>query len=188
MSFSIAHWGPSPDAPPAAQPELITSARAGDPGAFAALYRQHARRAYTLALRITGQTDQAEDVVQDAFLRALERIGGFRGDAPFGAWLQRLVANVAIDRIRTQRRRPEDDLDLQQLEARQSQPDRPLDALGLLRRLAPDARTVLVLHDMEGYSHGEIAIAFGRSESWSKSLLARTRSRLAAWIESEEQR
>ena len=178
-------WGAGGEAAPAPVCDLIERARRGEPDAFDRLYRQHARGAYTLALRVTGRPDQAEDVVQDAFLRAFEGLGRFRGDAPFAAWLKRLVVNAAIDRVRARRRQPGDDIALDQIEAPDSSPDRPLDALGLLARLSLAARTVVVLHDLEGYSHGEIAASFGRSESWSKSLLSRARARLAIWLQEE---
>jgi RNA polymerase sigma factor (sigma-70 family) len=163
----------------------LAGARRGDVDALGALYRRHAAGAYALALRITGHADRAEDVVQDAFLRAFERLGSFRGDAPFGAWLRRLVVNIAIDRLRVERRQFGEAGQLDALVAPGQGPERPLDALGLLARLAPAARTVLLLHDLEGYSHGEIAVAFGHSESWSKSLLARARARLQQWLDEE---
>lgn len=162
--------------------DSLAAARRGDPAALTQLYRRHAAAAYSLALRITGQPDRAEDVVQDAFLRAFEGLRGFRGDAPFRAWLKRVVANIAIDRLRAERRLLSDPDRLDALVADGHGPERPLDALGLLARLAPAARTVLVLHDLEGYSHAEIAAACGHSESWSKSVLSRARTRLQTWL------
>lgn len=161
----------------------LAAARRGEPEALSQLYRRHSAGAYSLALRITGHPDRAEDVVQDAFLRAFEGLGGFRGDAPFGAWLKRVVANIAIDRLRAERRLLSDPDRLDALAAEGGGPERPLDALGLLARLGPAARTVLVLHDLEGYSHAEIAAACGHSESWSKSVLARARARLQRWLQ-----
>jgi RNA polymerase sigma factor (sigma-70 family) len=160
----------------------LAAARRGEPAALSQLYRRHAATAYSLALRITGHPDRAEDVVQDAFLRAFEGLGGFRGDAPFGAWLRRVVVNMAIDRLRAERRLLSDPDRIDALTADSVGFDRPLDTLGLLARLAPAARTVLVLHDLEGYSHAEIAHACGHSESWSKSVLSRARARLQSWL------
>lgn len=185
METTISMWSAGSEAVPAPAPDLLERARRGEPEAFDRLYRQHARAAYTLALRVTGRPDQAEDVVQDAFLKAFESIARFRGDAPFGAWLKRLVVNAAIDRVRAQRRRPGDDAALEHIEAADLAPDRSLDALGLLARLSHAARMVVVLHELEGFSHTEIAAGFGRSESWSKSLLARARARLADWLQEE---
>lgn len=185
MDTAIAMWSAGGEGLGTLAPDLLERARRGEPDAFDRLYRLHARSAFTLALRITGQPDQAEDVVQDAFLRAFEGIARFRGDAPFAAWLKRLVANAAIDRVRARRRQPGDDAALDRIEAPDPSPDRPLDALGLLARLSVAARTVVVLHDLEGYSHAEIAASFGRSESWSKSLLSRARMRLTDWLREE---
>jgi RNA polymerase sigma-70 factor, ECF subfamily len=160
---------------------VLDRARRGEQQALAELYRRHAGSAYTLALRITGRTDRAEDVVQDAFLRAFERLADFRGEAPFGAWLRRVVVNLAIDRLRGERRLDDDATTIERLAAPETDHARQLDALGLLQRLSAAARSVLVLHDLEGYSHADIAAAFGHSESWSKTVLSRTRARLRAW-------
>jgi RNA polymerase sigma factor (sigma-70 family) len=166
--------------------QLVSRARRGDPQALDALYRRHSASAYSLALRITGQPDRAEDVVQDAFLRAFERLGAFRGDAPFGAWLRRVVANIAIDRLRAERRLTSDPAAIDALVAPDVPVERPLDALGLLQRLSVSARTVVVLHDLEGYSHAEIAGLCGHTESWSKSVLSRARARLADYLQQQE--
>jgi RNA polymerase sigma-70 factor, ECF subfamily len=164
---------------------LLGRARRGERQALEALYRRHCTAAYTLALRITGRPDRADDVVQEAFLRAFGRLDQFRGDAPFGAWLRRVVANLAIDRLRGERRAGDDAAAIERLAAPDIDPARQIDALGLLQRLPAAARTVLVLHDLEGYSHADIAQAFGHTESWSKTVLARARARIRAWQEPE---
>ncbi len=169
---------------PSSEASLLAAARRGENGALATLYRRHAGPAYSLALRITGHRDRAEDVVQDAFLRAFDRLGDFRGDAPFAAWLKRVVANIAIDRLRSERRWLAGDL-IEEQAAAGPGIEQPLDALGLLQRLSDAARTVVVLHDLEGYSHGEIAAAFGHTESWSKTMLSRARARLQQWLHQE---
>jgi RNA polymerase sigma-70 factor (ECF subfamily) len=163
----------------------LERARRGERAAFAALYDRYSRAAYTLALRLTGRADAAEDVVQEAFIKAMERIGSYRGEAPFGAWLKRLVANAAIDRLRLDRRWVDgDDAALEEPVAAMA--EQRHEALGLLARLAPAARSVLVLHELEGYSHAEMAQLFGRSESWSKSLLSRAIARLRQSLEQEQ--
>lgn len=162
---------------------LLAGARRGERDALAALYRRHSAGAFTLALRLTGDRDRANDVVQDAFLRAFDRLASYRGDAPFGAWLRRIVANVVIDAARRDARWSDAEPDLDMFAA----PERDLaarhDALGLLARLTPLARTVLVLYEYEGLSHREIAALLGRSEVWSKTVLSRGRARLAQWLE-----
>jgi RNA polymerase sigma-70 factor (ECF subfamily) len=139
---------------------LVTRAQAGERDALAVLYGRHGRAVYSLALRLTANHASAEDVVQETFLRAAQGLATFRGDAPVAAWLKRLAAN-AVD-----------------LGA-------AMDAVGLLQRLAPAARSVLLLHEMEGYSHPEIAAMFGKTQSWSKSMLARTVARMHVWLQEE---
>jgi RNA polymerase sigma factor (sigma-70 family) len=179
-------WQFGADAPRLEQ-GLLARARRGERQALEALYRRHASGAYTLALRITGRPDRAEDVVQDAFLRAFERLHAFRGDAPFGAWLRRVVVNLAIDRLRGERRLGDDADAIERLAVPEPDHAGQLDALGLLQRLSAAARSVLVLHDLEGYSHADIAAAFGHSESWSKTVLSRARARIRAWQDTTEQ-
>lgn len=162
----------------------VARARRGDPAALDALYRCFGSAAYTLALRLTGRRDAAEDVVQEAFVKAIEKIRGFRGDAPVGAWLKRLVANAAIDRLRADRRLVDGDAVAEP--ATEDALAERHDALGLLSRMPAAARTVLVLHAIEGYSHAELAELFGRSESYSKSILSRATQRLRAALETEE--
>lgn len=171
----------------AALDELVLArARRGDGTAFEQIYRRYSRSAYTLALRLCGRADLAEDVVQEAFLKAMEKLGSYRGDAPFGAWLKRLVANCAIDRLRAERRWVDPELagvaDPQQESGGEAQ----VEALGLLSRMTAPARTALVLHELEGYSHAELAELFGRSESYSKSLLSRAIARLRGLVEGSE--
>lgn len=162
----------------------LARARRGDAHAFEAIYRRYSRAAYTLALRLTARPDVAEDVVQDAFMKAMEKLGGFRGDAPFGAWLKRLVANCAIDRLRGDKRWVDGDAE-SLLSPAESRADSQLEALGLLARLTAPARTALVLHAIEGYNHAELAALFGKSESYSKSLLSRALGRLRNMLDAE---
>jgi RNA polymerase sigma-70 factor, ECF subfamily len=163
----------------AAEIDEVTLARAqrGDGVAFEIIYRR--------ALRLCGRADVAEDVVQEAFLKAMEKLSGFRGDAPFGAWLKRLVANSAIDRLRAERRWVDGETgtpEPQQEASSESQAE----ALGLLARMSAPARAALVLHELEGYSHTELATLFGRSESYSKSLLSRSIARLRGLLARED--
>lgn len=157
---------------------VLARAQRGDAAAFEQVYRCYARPAFGLALRILGRAAEAEDAVHDAFLRVFEKLGSFRGEAPFGAWVKRLVLNAAIDRLRAERRREGDAEPVDTLRALREDPAPLLDAQGLLARLAPRARAVVWLHQMEGWSHPEIAARFGQSESWSKSMLARSLERL----------
>lgn len=169
-----------------AETDALTLARArrGDGRAFEEIYRRYARPAFTLALRLTGRPDVAEDVVQEAFMKMIEKLGGFRGDAPFGAWLKRLVANGAIDRLRADKRWVDGDAETLLLPA-ESGAEAQIEAMGLLARMSAPARAALVLHEIEGYNHTELAQIFGKTESYSKSLLSRSIGRLRGLLDAE---
>ncbi|HET6632956.1 MAG TPA: RNA polymerase sigma factor [Rhodanobacteraceae bacterium] len=162
-------------------PALIARLQRGELAALESVYRDFQRPAYSLALRLTGRADAACDVVQDAMLKAFERARQYRSEAPFGAWLRRLVVNEALMRLRRDKRDRHEPLD-------DSLPDDSGafrwpggDSATLERALAqlPDtARAVLWLYHVEGCTHVEIADQFGRSVSFSKSQLARATRRL----------
>lgn len=144
---------------------LVHRARDGDLGAFEALVNRYRDVVLRVARRIAGAGD-AEDVSQDAFLRAFHRLDRFRGDAPFRAWLLRIAHNAALDHLA--RRRPEPvDPDALADEPLQSADRPPADSLEQRERierierklqgLSPDHRAVLVLRDVEGFSYDEIA-------------------------------
>jgi RNA polymerase sigma-70 factor (ECF subfamily) len=112
-------------------------------------------------------------------------LSSFRGEAPFGAWLKRLVANCAIDRLRSERRWVDDSGTVLDELRHDSTSDAQVEALGLLARMPPVMRSVLVLYQVEGYGHSELASMFGRSESYTKSLLSRGLARLRKMLEDE---
>jgi RNA polymerase sigma-70 factor (ECF subfamily) len=166
--------------------EAMTLARAqrGDMQAFAILYQCFGRACFNLALRMLGERQLAEDLVQEVFLKMMDTIGSYRGDAPFGAWLKRLAANACIDQLRKQRYGAEDDSEALFAHLASDAPEAAsrVDVLSLLARLPARARAVLVLHEFEGYTHTELAALFGQSESYSKSILARAIGRLNALV------
>jgi RNA polymerase sigma factor (sigma-70 family) len=159
------------------QADLLKRARRGDADAFERLYREHAPAVFTLAVRLTGDRAAAEDIVQDTFLRMFGFLSGLRADTPLRPWLKRVAANLAIDRLRRESRYG-DDAQLWTMESADSAQADAVEADALLRRLPPLARTLLWLHEVEGWSHTELARRFGRSESWSKSILSRALARL----------
>jgi RNA polymerase sigma-70 factor (ECF subfamily) len=162
------------------EPVLLDALRRGERGAHAAVFERYQHAAYNLAVRVVGDAMAAEDVVQDVFLRLPQAVARFRGDAPFGAWLRRLVANGCIDELRRRqwldRETPPEAL--AEVAGARGLAEAQAEAWALLRGLSPRARAVLVLHAVEGYTHAELAALFGQSESWSKSILARTLRRL----------
>ena len=157
--------GADPDAPD------VHLARDGDLDAFGRLYSRHAPRINSLAEWMLGTTD-TEDVIQDVFVRAWEKLSTFRGDAPFGAWLRRLAVNVLLryrERTRTHEERflPDDE---SLHSAAESGGDLHLytEIESAIWRLPMRVREVLVLHDMEGYKHREIAEMLGISAATSR--------------------
>lgn len=160
---------------------VIARARRGDMAAFAQIYECYGSACYNLALRVLGEPAAAEDIVQEVFLKMFDAIAGYRGDAPFGAWLKRMAANATIDVTRQRARLSDRDIDsvLDSVVA-ESDAQGASDAWSLLMRLPERARAVVILHEVEGYTHKDLAHLFGQSESWSKSVLARSLERLHA--------
>jgi RNA polymerase sigma-70 factor (ECF subfamily) len=158
-----------------------TLAASGDAHAFERLYRNHLARIHSLIRRMLSD-DEADEVTQDIFVRAWQKLGTFRGESAFGTWLHRLAINVILGRreaLGTRRKRYlEGDTMLELVPARRSAPETAMDmetAIGLL----PDgAREVFVLHDIEGYRHEEIAEMLGLAAGTSKSQLHRARMAL----------
>jgi RNA polymerase sigma-70 factor (ECF subfamily) len=159
--------------------ELIAEARAGGERAFAALYAAHSPRVYGLALRLTSDPVAARELLQDVFVRAWERLSTFRGESAFGSWLHRLTVNLAITTRRTEIRRlrrigggaelPEDG------GVARETAERDLDLEQAIAELPRGARLVFVLHDVEGYTHEEIAREAGIAVGTSKAQLFRAR-------------
>ncbi len=160
---------------------ILARAQRGDMAAFEHIYRRYSRACFQLALRLTGQRQSAEDLVHEAFLKMMDMIHSYRGEAPFGAWLKRLTANAGIDWLRRQRHLVDLDADtLLEPVAPGNDNAGLLDADALLALLPPRARAIVVLHELEGFTHAELARRFGQSESYSKSILARALKRLHA--------
>lgn len=171
-------------ADPCSETRLVTRARGGDEDALSELYALHAQPAYALAWRLTSDRTAAEDITQDAFLRLLDRPSRLDPARPVRPWLLRIVSNLAIDRMRRRWRELPEDAALESVSA-DALPDAHAEALGLLVRLQPHARALVWLHLMEGWSHPELARRFGRSESWSKSIVHRALATLRSLIDEE---
>jgi RNA polymerase sigma-70 factor (ECF subfamily) len=158
----------------------VALAAQGDTGAFERVYRAHLGRVYNLARRMAGP-QAADEVAQDVFVRVWQKLHTFRGESSFATWLHRLAVNVIVERFRalgTARDRFLSDSEetLERLPASAPGPlryDTRLDLDTALKRLPPGARTVFVLHDVEGYRHEEIGDMLGVSIGTSKSQLHR---------------
>ncbi|MEO7997869.1 MAG: sigma-70 family RNA polymerase sigma factor [Gemmatimonadaceae bacterium] len=164
-----------------AERALVLAAQAGDAGAFAGLVRRHQRRAYAVARAVVLSHDDAEDAVQEGFLHAFRALSRFRPEQAFGAWLHRIVANAALDIARRRKVR-----DADQLPESLASPHRdPAESEELRTRLAsaletlgPRQRSVIVLHDVEGYKHAEIGALLGIPEGTARSDLHHARTHL----------
>jgi RNA polymerase sigma-70 factor (ECF subfamily) len=157
----------------------VERAAVGDHGAFERLYRNHVGRIYSLAVRMT-TADEAEDLVQEVFIRAWSKLGTFRGDAKFATWLHRLAVNHILRRRATwakreARRVPWEGVVSRLVAPRKRESAAALDLDRALDRLPDRARQVFVLYDVEGWSHDEVADALGVSVGTSKSQLHRAR-------------
>jgi RNA polymerase sigma-70 factor, ECF subfamily len=158
-----------------------TLAASGDASAFERLYRAHIGRVHSLVRRMMSD-QEADEVAQDVFVRAWQKLGTFRGESAFGTWLHRLAVNVILGRRETlgiRRQRYHDgDAMLDMIPARRSQIETNMDFEAALEQLPDGAREVFVLHDVEGYRHEEIAEMLGVAAGTSKSQLHRARMAL----------
>lgn len=171
--------------------EAIDRAKQGDAEAFAFLYHRHKRRVYSLCLRMTGNTAEADDLAQEAFLQLFRKIGTFRGESAFSTWLHRLSVNVVLMHLR-RKGLPEVSLEETTEPTQEDGPKRDIGSPDLaligsvdrvnleraIHRLPPGYRTIFVLHDMEGYEHNEIAEMIRCSIGNSKSQLHKARMKL----------
>lgn len=167
--------------------ELVERAQAGDHAAFRTLYDRNVDQIYRLAYRMAGGDDLARDVTQEAFLRAWERLSQFRGDAAFSTWLHAIAVSVALNELRKvdrhrKRERPIEDVQ-PAVPASGRMDAQAVDRLhGAVDSLPEMYRTVFLMHDLEGYSHGEIAEAMGVAEGTSKARLFRARAKLREFL------
>ena len=166
----------------ATEKQWVDKARAGDRLAFEQLYRSHCDRIYALCWRMCGgDRALAEDMVQEAFVRAWSKLHLFRGDSKFGTWLHRLTVNVVLSdrRIRVKRLQREqvfgDDLERVLVGDKNVFAGLRKDLEAAIAGLPERARTVLVLYDIEGYQHNEIAEMTGMAVGSSKAQLHRAR-------------
>ena len=163
--------------------ELILRCKSGDRNAHFRLYKLYSKSMYNVSFRITGNEDDAEDALQEAFISAFRSLENYRGDASFGAWLKRIVINKAINVLKRRRHEliPEnEEWDIAEPVADAEYRDElTVERVKKAISQLPDGyRTVLSLYLLEGYDHQEIAEIMGISESTSKSQLNRAKAKL----------
>jgi len=171
--------------------DLAQRCQHGDGAAFEELYRAHAGRLFNLVFRMVGSTTEAEDLLQEVFLTAYRKLGSFRGDSSLGTWLYRLAVNHCLDVLRGRQAkmaRVTDSLDEEgAMEPAAAAPVIPsavsrLDLDRAIARLPPGCRAAFVLHDVEGFEHGEVATMLGVSEGTSKSQVHKARMKLRGML------
>lgn len=180
---------------PAAAPDRsdekqwIAAALAGDATAFESLYRKHLGRVHALCWRLCGGNQTlAEEMTQDSFVRAWQKLHLFRGDSAFGTWLHRLTVNVVLGDRRSRMRRlvheqPMDEIPDGFLRASNVETSTTMDLESQIARLPDRARTVLILHDIEGFKHAEIGQMADMAVGTSKAQLHRARRILREYLE-----
>ena len=177
--------------------ELIAAVLAGDADSFEPLVIEHQKKIYNLALRMTGDPDDAFDVTQDAFVRAYSSLKDFRGESAFGSWLYRLASNLCLDFLRSKKRHAvlslsEEDGELDISDLRFS-PESEIERAELrdavsrgLERLPAAARQIIVMRDVSGLSYAEIAEILGLELGTVKSRIARAREKLIGILSEDE--
>src|ERR1041385_3973221 len=165
---------------------LIARAKSGDVEALEALYRAFETPVYNLARRILRHPEDAEDVLQETFLEVVRSIRAYRGEGHLWGWVRRIAASKALMRIRRDQVRSEEVFDEESTEGAPpvGVPAR-IDLERAMARLSETSRAVVWLHDVEGYTHEEIAEMMGKTVSFSKSQLARAHTRLRRMLDEE---
>jgi RNA polymerase sigma-70 factor (ECF subfamily) len=173
---------------------LARRASSGDESAFEQLYRAHSARVFALCLRMSGSSQRARELTQDVFVHVWRRLSTWRGESALSSWIYRLAVNLVLSNVRGEQRRQKHEMpdDTESDERHTTNPDpgrtphatRPAsvdESIDLERAIAglpPGARTVFVLHDVEGYQHNEIAQMTGTAEGTCRAQLHRARKLL----------
>jgi RNA polymerase sigma-70 factor (ECF subfamily) len=163
--------------------ELVDRVLSGDPQAERELYDLHVDRVYRLAFRLTGDTDLASDCTQETFIRVFDRLVTFRGEAALSTWITSVAYSVIYNGLRKAKRSRDSEVDIDYAEStptagRLAEPDLKTSLDSAINRLPDGYRMVFVMHDVEGYTHQEIATVLGIQEGTSKAQLSRARAKL----------
>ncbi len=157
---------------------LVARAKAGDLEALEALYRAFETPVYNLARRMCRSPEDAEDVLQETFLEVVRSIKSYRGEGHLWGWVRRIAASKALMRLRYEKLRATDELHDEAAGSPPASVGAGIDLERAFARLSETSRAVVWLHDVEGFTHEEIAERMGRTVSFSKSQLARAHARL----------
>ena len=175
-------------------PGIVKRAARGDAKAHEIIYRAYSSPVYSVCLRFTRVPAQAEDLLQETFIEVIRSIAKFRGEAPLGIWIRRVAVSKALMFLRSawHKRGQSLDDDWEEMmtgsqlgHGSPTQPEQAIDLDAALGNLSAVTRTVVWLHDVEGYTHKEIAALLGKSESFSKSQLSRAYQKLRPMLNAE---
>jgi len=173
-------------------PGIVQRAARGDVRAHEIIYRAYGTPVYSICLRFTRVPAHAEDLTQETFVEVIRSIAGFRGEAPLGAWIRRIAVSKALMFLRSawhsRGQSLDDDWDEPTPDRVPGYPgdaDQAIDLDAALATLPAVSRAVIWLHDVEGFTHREIAVLMGKSESFSKSQLSRAYQRLRPMLQAE---
>jgi RNA polymerase sigma-70 factor (ECF subfamily) len=163
--------------------DLVARVLAGDPKAERELYDGYVDRVFRLAFRLTGDGESAADCTQETFIRVFGKLATFRGEAALSTWITSVAYSVIYNNLRKNRRSKETEVDLEVVDGlatreRSADPDLKASLERAINRLPDGYRTVFVMHDVEGYTHEEIATSLGIQEGTSKAQLSRARAKL----------
>ena len=164
---------------------VVARARAGDTEALGELYRAFEVPVYNLARRICRTTEDAEDVLQETFFEVCRSIGRYREEGSLWGWIRTIAASKALMRLRRNKYRETDELHDEAVGHKREDHHLRMDLEAALERLPEISRAVVWLHDVEGYTHEEIANMMGKTPSFSKSQLSRAHARLRSWLGEE---
>ncbi|MEX0690780.1 MAG: sigma-70 family RNA polymerase sigma factor [Gemmatimonadales bacterium] len=162
---------------------LIARVLAGDPAAERELYDAHVDRVYRLAFRMTGDDALAQECTQDTFVRAFDRLAGFRGESALSTWLHAIASSVVLNALRKVKRFRQREVSVEEagqigVSGRRAEPDLKVRLRAAIDGLPAKYRMVFVMHDVEGYTHEEIAESLSMPVGTSKAQLSRARARL----------
>lgn len=168
--------------------DFIQQAKLGNDKAFLELCRKNVGSVYAVCLRMLANTEMAKELTQETIVRAWQMLHTFRGESPFGAWLHRIAVNAVLDHFRSEKRRRahfqfSDNLDELNNPEDCISPETIIDLESAIASLPLQTRTVIVLHDIEGYSHEEIGTMLGIAIGTSKATLHRARVLLKERLE-----
>jgi RNA polymerase sigma-70 factor (ECF subfamily) len=175
-------------------PGIVKRAARGDAKAHEIIYRAYSPPVYSVCLRFTRVPAQAEDLLQETFIEVIRNIAKFRGEAPLGIWIRRVAVSKALMFLRSAWHKRGQSLDDDWEEVmpvstvghgNPAQPEQAIDLDAALGNLPAVSRAVVWLHDVEGYTHKEIAELLGKSESFSKSQLSRAYQKLRPMLDAE---